>query len=287
MTGSAEIPYKGYEAEDGNAQWQGAASIGGNFIATPYMSNKFLVFDPATGVHYGTKRIDKKNIDLGYYQWSGAVTLNGLFFGIPSGSKMFVIFDPRTQAISASPLATAFQTLVSGLPAYQWYDGTELNGRVYAFPHNARKILIWENPQDCTDYEVAKLELQDVAAGSRYQNPAVLNGKMYVAPSSANNLMIFDPATAAITSAANQDAWTSVVNALKTVDEKALTTDKWSATVAISDKIYAVPSRARHVLIYDPATDTKTLSTEIPSEVQGIGRAWNSAVVMNGNVYGT
>lgn len=169
--------------------------------------------------------------------------------GFPLQSNRMLVMEanqePRNEVFATSPSLIDYQADKPGLDKKdidQWSDGGVVDGRVVCFPDRSHNILIWEDNQDCNE-TFAGIDIpSDVAVKNtpQFQNFAVLNGKFYAAPHSAEHILIYDEVNGAIKSSSEK-----VPNDYKTGDD-----DQWSGTVAISGKVYGVPSSSKFVLIY-------------------------------------
>lgn len=189
--------------------------------------------------------------------------------------------EPRNEVFATSPSLIDYQADKPGLDKKdidQWSDGGVVDGRVVCFPDRSHNILIWEDNQDCNE-TFAGIDIpSDVAVKNtpQFQNFAVLNGKFYAAPHSAEHILIYDEVNGAIKSSSEK-----VPNDYKTGDD-----DQWSGTVAISGKVYGVPSSSKFVLIYNPSTDAITASPAISDDIHGGKSSWSNGAVLDGKMHG-
>ena len=55
--------------------------------------------------------------------------------------------------------------------------------------------------------------------------------------------------------------------------------------VVINGIVYGVPSRSNEVLVFNPTTNTVSVSGQIPSSIDGTGRLWAGGVALSGVLY--
>jgi hypothetical protein len=153
-------------------------------------------------------------------------------------------------------------------------------GYVQTITDNENVVLIYSLGTDITTGQITSIQKTrrvDItsiapspisATGSNYAAGALApNGKIYMVPYDADNVLVVDPAN---------NTWTVI-----TVSG---TNNKYrSATIARNGRIYAIPQNETRVMIIDPVTNTISFITGLPSA----NSKWIGAVLApNDCVYG-
>jgi len=223
----------------GAAKWYGGVlGNDGKIYGIPYDATDILIIDPAAGT--ATRSAMGATL-TGSAKWAGgAKGYAGRIYAAPNNATDVLIIDPGAGTASRSNLSLD----LSGNYKYIGAVRAPSTGDIYCIPNNATKVLIIVNGPNIGTF----MSGSALTGNDKWANGAVgSDGKIYAFPSSAEDILIINPAGTPSATRSNMGC-TNLVEVYK-----------WFSGCPGSDgKIYGIPEDVDDFLLINPTGGTAT-----------------------------
>ena len=193
--------------------------------------------------------------------FSGAMADNGKIYAVPFSTDAAAIIDPATDTMDT--------TSITGLwGSRKWFGAVKApDGRIFGTPYDTQYVLIIDPDTNTAD------------ATSLFANPPWLsswagaslgsNGLIYMMPCyGSSSVLIVDPDTDSIDTTSISDA--------------SLAYGAFFSSVAVGDRVFAIPFFEQDIMIIDTANNTVTQHL---AGNDGQGKWLSSVLADNGKIY--
>jgi hypothetical protein len=223
----------------GSAKWYGGVlGDDGKIYGIPYDATDILIIDPSAGT---ATRSTMGATLTGSAKWAGgAKGYAGRIYAAPNNATDVLIIDVSGGTASRNNLGLD----LSGNYKYIGAVRAPSTGDIFCIPNNSTKVLIIVNGPNIGTF----MSGSALTGNDKWANGAVgSDGKIYAFPSSAEDILIINPAGTPSATRSNMGC-TDLVEVYK-----------WFSGCPGSDgKIYGIPEDVDDFLIINPAAGTAT-----------------------------
>ena len=157
--------------------------------------------------------------------------------------------------------------------------------KMYCVPSYAKYILIYDPALDV----MSSSALIGGSGAGGWNGGVAIDEIVYCVPWNSQYILKYDARPVTTTTTTATTTTTTVESLISNIEVPEIVgagKSKWFGGVVISDKLYAVPSNANKIMIFDPATESVTSSATIPVEIDSGDGLWYGGVEIELSLYG-
>jgi len=186
-------------------KWYAFTSVGNMLYAAPATADCMLTYDTVSGTVgcistlplCNASSIEKGDyIWVHYFKWYGVTTVGKKVYAAPNAATQLLIYDTESDVLSGVNTDPVYKCpLLFGQICYKWHGIAAFGTKVYASPHWADKLLVY----DTITGEISGVSTSAVYKGGPFayawDDFTIAGGVLYSAPVFAHDLLRYDPAT--------------------------------------------------------------------------------------------